>query len=691
MKNDSQNLNGDKQQGKDIHKLDPLEQEELKSTFLIKLMEYEETNKLTLIHDNTLRMESVAKIVKNLSKEIYMVKAININNGSEIEKRIKSIDFREKALYAVVANSENILKITEMAWERKLLNCTKENSRLWLLVTQNITNKIEKIKVGVNSRIIFAIKETQIKKKTCQNKHGTQHKVDIIYALVHNFYENKTEAKAVGKWRTQISEVEFDNPAHQCCQNIKGASLKIATIQQPPWVFITEDEHGDYKYHGVLIDMFKILAKMLELNYTLSYNKENDFGSVQNSDSSWTGIIGELQKKHLIKTGRGEGSSGCGELLYTKDSNWESGCGIKIWISIPAMYAKNRSVNLIYSTTIIPYFTSLPGHPRVDIGLMLQEMSSDKLDVLDFSPALLYEGPTFLIPKPKRYFNWTGYLLPFEYPVWLILILVFVVIAVCLIISQNCEVEDNDSKFMMVFAVFIQQGVQRPPRNISGRILFISYAFFTLLIIQMYNSTVISYLTVTRNQLPFSDIQGLISSDYRWIVQTGSDMEERMVKKERIEEKKVQVQTAAEGVNLLNKYSKVAYLGLKHEAEYMARNTCNFTFINLFNDKDLSYLRIAYPKHSLYQGPLDTELAKMVEGGIIQKLLKKYTKATKTCETASELTPFTLKQIILPFLILLAGKGMSEKMILGTLMSIGILAGPTWVSLHIKEYRADKE
>ncbi|KAG1652149.1 Glutamate receptor 1 [Nymphon striatum] len=638
MKNDSQNLNGDKQQGKDIHKLDPLEQEELKSTFLIKLMEYEETNKLTLIHDNTLRMESVAKIVKNLSKEIYMVKAININNGSEIEKRIKSIDFREKALYAVVANSENILKITEMAWERKLLNCTKENSRLWLLVTQNITNKIEKIKVGVNSRIIFAIKETQIKKKTCQNKHGTQHKVDIIYALVHNFYENKTEAKAVGKWRTQISEVEFDNPAHQCCQNIKGASLKIATIQQPPWVFITEDEHGDYKYHGVLIDMFKILAKMLELNYTLSYNKENDFGSVQNSDSSWTGIIGELQKK------------------------------------------------------------------RVDIGLMLQEMSSDKLDVLDFSPALLYEGPTFLIPKPKRYFNWTGYLLPFEYPVWLILILVFVVIAVCLIISQNCEVEDNDSKFMMVFAVFIQQGVQRPPRNISGRILFISYAFFTLLIIQMYNSTVISYLTVTRNQLPFSDIQGLISSDYRWIVQTGSDMEERMVngyRKERIEEKKVQVQTAAEGVNLLNKYSKVAYLGLKHEAEYMARNTCNFTFINLFNDKDLSYLRIAYPKHSLYQGPLDTELAKMVEGGIIQKLLKKYTKATKTCETASELTPFTLKQIILPFLILLAGKGMSvllcfieiflEKMILGTLMSIGILAGPTWVSLHIKEYRADKE
>lgn len=55
----------------------------------------------------------------------------------------------------------------------------------------------------------------------------------------------------------------------------------------------------------------------------------------------------------------------------------------------------------------------------------------------------------------------------------------------------------------------------------------------------------------------------------------------------------------------MSKYPKVAFLGLQNEAQYVTRNTCNYTFVNLFTDKDLTYLRIVYTKDSVYQAPIN--------------------------------------------------------------------------------------
>lgn len=49
----------------------------------------------------------------------------------------------------------------------------------------------------------------------------------------------------------------------------------------------------------------------------------------------------------------------------------------------------------------------------------------------------------------------------------------------------------------------------------------------------------------------------------------------------------------------------------------------------------------------------------MVEGGIIKKMLKKYTKSTTLCKPVSEMHQLMPNQVILPFLILMAGTGFS--------------------------------
>ncbi|CAM1331323.1 Uncharacterised protein g10546 [Pycnogonum litorale] len=572
------------------------------SDFVKDMIKYNQAKTLTLVYDNMYSKKKIKDIIKILAEIQIRMRIINVKNGSSddtdrmLRGHMDRMEKSDRIIITLLTTGTNAIYVLKQATKHKIESNEKTRGRLWVLCTEEQQSIFETIYINVKMKVIVA-EQFWKKHERFQMINKSEWQMTMLYSLYHDFESNSTRSSSIGNWSEQHG-LRASRTLSECCINITGARIKIATMNEPPWTFITEDKDGKYVHSGFLIDILQMLTASLKIKYELSYNQENDFGSIHNSDSSWTGIIGELQQK------------------------------------------------------------------KADIGLILLEMNGDKMDILDFSPVIIYDGPTIIIPKAQGYFNWTGYLLPFEWDVWLSIILIYVIVSCLLSFAttrKNKYMQAAKKQFWTLLAVSPQQGV-KTPKNISARVFFITYAFFMLLITQMYNSIVISFLTVSRNQLPFTDVQGLVDSDYKWIVKKGSDMDREMaqyfpktVKKETIEEKKVQVKTAKEGLSLLNKYSKVAYLSLQNEAHYLTRGTCNYTFIDIFSEKQVSFLHLAYPKHSIYQEVINRQLVKMAEGGMLSRLLKKYTRSTMNCYQKERLAPFNLNQVILPFLILIAG------------------------------------
>lgn len=103
-----------------------------------------------------------------------------------------------------------------------LVNCKKQNSRMWLLITPDIESIMRYLEVGVNSRIIYVGRN--------DSEDGMPKSETLtLHALIHSFYENNTQLKQIGCW-TPSEGLSVAHPANTCCENVEGAMLKIATI-----------------------------------------------------------------------------------------------------------------------------------------------------------------------------------------------------------------------------------------------------------------------------------------------------------------------------------------------------------------------------------------------------------------------------------------------------------------------------
>lgn len=54
---------------------------------------------------------------------------------------------------------------------------------------------------------------------------------------------------------------------------------------------------GNDRFEGYCIDLMKLLAEKIGLNYTIKLVADGEFGSQETDDGSWNGLIGELLRK----------------------------------------------------------------------------------------------------------------------------------------------------------------------------------------------------------------------------------------------------------------------------------------------------------------------------------------------------------------------------------------------------------
>ncbi|KAJ4445619.1 hypothetical protein ANN_12301 [Periplaneta americana] len=143
-------------------------------------------------------------------------------------------------------------------------------------------------------------------------------------------------------------------------------------------------------------------------------------------------------------------------------------------------------------------------------------MKTERTMVVDFTM------PLFTFKEPDSAFSWGRFLAPFSRNLWwaVATTLLMIIVFLSLIhhvgrVYGNAEAEGPEfyslyNCVIYVFGIFCQQGNEVTPRSWSCRIVYWMAYFTSMILLASYSGTLISFLTIKHNPLPFSDVTGLL-------------------------------------------------------------------------------------------------------------------------------------------------------------------------------------
>ncbi|KAK2139587.1 hypothetical protein LSH36_1706g00022 [Paralvinella palmiformis] len=248
-------------------------------------------------------------------------------------------------------------------------------------------------------------------------------------------------------------------------RGLSGKHLRINTMESSPFVVITGHRDAMH-FGGMAIEMLEELARRLNFTYTLSRVPDGQFGNSK-PDGNWTGLIGQLQRK------------------------------------------------------------------EVDMCVASLSVTEQRKTVIDFVE-YYFEYGAAIMKKPDEDENkWRVILQPFRWHVWVCLVfsvpfagLVAWIISV-FVYKLNKKKEDSfvDAKnsTWYIFGALLTQGGSFLPHSASGRTFICSWWFFSIIVVATYGGSLIAYLTISKLDAPFDDLEGLVRQDrYKWGFKEGT-------------------------------------------------------------------------------------------------------------------------------------------------------------------------
>ncbi|XP_068085174.1 probable glutamate receptor [Anabrus simplex] len=170
-------------------------------------------------------------------------------------------------------------------------------------------------------------------------------------------------------------------------------------------------------------------------------------------------------------------------------------------------------------------------------------------------PVLTFRYEVYIRHLDWQELPWDLFLKPFSTRLWLTVVLTMLVSAVFLTLVQSlghrygykeCLTENKYSLYESLFLVIsaiCQQGMEETPQALSCRVAFIVIYFMALILLASYSAILISFLTIQRLSLPFTDLQGLIedgsyqmgvlrnSTEHRFFMNTSDEMMQQLYEK----------------------------------------------------------------------------------------------------------------------------------------------------------------
>ncbi|GAB6020303.1 hypothetical protein CHUAL_003017 [Chamberlinius hualienensis] len=469
----------------------------------------------------------------------------------------------------------------------------------------NLTNYIWEMVKDLKSKIplSFSLPSTTGKGNKLQQANVYQDEQDAkplqplsleLLRLQLRRRRERPDVTKVGQWSSTdgVTVIPYD-----VLSNFDGIHIPISTIDSAPYVITTIDSDGKEMYSGYLVDLLKLLSKILNFRYNLTRIPNNSFGDCVNA-SLCDGLTGALVRKE-VEIGL---------------ANFVSTVSKQDYIDFSSHAVDQGGVSILIN------------RPR----------RTDAMAI------------------------W-AYFRPFAWPVAVLVGVSYIVFALLLHLTMALYLKlkwsiqdvDNERKAesleqgglsrctVMAIQGFSQQGIDVIPNNSSAKIVYAVMWVFSVIIMSAYNSNLISYFTVTDVDWPFRTLEELVQKDdYRLVMIKGttylSDFEKdkesvlykvyKRVKKNNFRAMTDDLDSALERV----KSGQVALLHSKRILEFVESKSCNFTVLNVLYLS--APITIAFQKDSQFTKPISSALLRLEESGLVDNLKARWWPPVFDCD-----------------------------------------------------------
>ncbi|KAI4493411.1 hypothetical protein M0804_001587 [Polistes exclamans] len=148
---------------------------------------------------------------------------------------------------------------------------------------------------------------------------------------------------------------------------------------------------------------------------------------------------------------------------------------------------------------------------EIDLGVAEFTVTTNRMEAVDFTlPFLLSRNRLYMKENPGSVINWSAYFKTFSPGIWAIIILMITTTPILLTIIKTKSFYISGSvlseNYIHVWGIYCQQGISEFPTDSSLRLAFISIFVSAIIVSAAYSASLISFLTVTTNSLPFSTL-----------------------------------------------------------------------------------------------------------------------------------------------------------------------------------------
>ncbi|XP_069679125.1 glutamate receptor ionotropic, kainate glr-3-like [Periplaneta americana] len=151
---------------------------------------------------------------------------------------------------------------------------------------------------------------------------------------------------------------------------------------------------------------------------------------------------------------------------------------------------------------------------QAQVAVTMFSMTLQRKDVVDFTvPITLMRYAMYIQEKTLMKPNWMSFFAPFGQMLWITIIITIATMVAFLAAMGHwlgtSSIGHMDSLFI-VFTVFTQQAPHPPLKPLSGSVAILTAQLTVLVLMAAYSGTLISFLTVRKIFMPFTDLAGFL-------------------------------------------------------------------------------------------------------------------------------------------------------------------------------------
>lgn len=468
--------------------------------------------------------------------------------------------------------------------------------------------------------------ETRVKTApTSQGQQGTQlAKLAPLVIDLKEIYCVKNElpisSQSFGRWSSE-SRLNMWRPFPDMLRNLNGLQLDIVSHEVAPFVTLTNTD-GVWEMGGYYGEILQVLAKEINFTYTLRPVDDRTYGEL--IKGKWNGMIAELVNK------------------------------------------------------------------KSDLAICDISLTNDRKEAVEFSPGLSHASVKIFYKKPGEKFHFRLYILPFDFETWMLVIVSMVVSGCALHVASKLSpnssrqqlVVDEKEKvkaehdfslancLLVAYDGFVQQGADVDPKDLPGKIIFVTIYMSFVIVFSSYTSIFTSFLTIKDTKLQFETLKELLAdSSFSLGVQKGTSQLNYIQNRDEMSAAwKVMQKDPANLVDSIEagleraKKMKYAFLTPEEATTFVLKEgVCEFDIAKEVIIHDTFHM--AYQKNFLYKETFDAYIHRLIESGILQRIQKHFEWSNVRCDSGSDVQSLGFKRVVSLFL-LLGGAAVAASVIL---------------------------